>query len=215
LAHFQFVAFPESIGDAFIEEMQQVLRDNTTPTDLDLCFLHGHGNGDGDSMPQIITALGDNTTLKNCKFHMDEFEDRDLSEAMRSSLERNSTLESLTLQILTMHHDGLDREVDNAGLAPLGETVSFIRINASFKSLTLVCKNTTARDVGHLRLLAVSALAVNTSLDYLDIEINGFDSALGYASISSVDCLATLAALGSKTTLKTLRIRPKLDSFDS
>jgi hypothetical protein len=208
LTHFQYEALPESTEYAFIEEMQLVLRDNTTLTDLDLCFLHGRGNGGGDSMPEIITALGDNTTLKNCKFHLDEFEDRDLSEDMRTSLERNSTLECLTFSILTMRDDD-DDELDNGGLARLRETVSFLRINASLKSLTLYCEDTAASDVSHLCLETVSALAVNISLEYLDIEIKGDES------ISSVDYLATLAALGPNTTLKTLRLHPKLDSFDS
>jgi hypothetical protein len=211
LTHFQFHAYPANfgVGGAFVDEMQQVLRVNTTLTDLDLCFLHGHGNGDGDSMPQIITALGDNTTLKNCKFHMDDFEDQDLSEAMRTSLERNSALECLTFGILTMPDDDDEVEVDNGGLARLRETVSFLRINASLKSLTLVCEDTAAHDVSYLCIDTVSALAVNTSLEYLDIEISGDES------ISSIDYLATLAALGSNTTLKTLRLHPKLDSFDN
>jgi hypothetical protein len=188
-----------------------VLRDNTTLTDLNLSFAEM--DGDGVSIPQIITALGDNTTLKNCKFHMDEFEDRDLSEAMRTSLERNSTLESLTFSILTMLYenedDDIDGDVDNGGLARLRETVSFLRINASLKSLTLVCEHTAARDVGHLCMETVSALAVNTSLEYLNIKTNGKES------ISSVDYLAALAALWPNKTLKTLRLRPNLDSFDS
>jgi hypothetical protein len=55
----------------------------------------------------------------------------------------------------------------------------------------------------------VSALAVNAFLEYLDIEIHGDEN------ISSVDYLATLAALGPNTALKTLLLHPKLDSFDS
>ena len=100
-------------------------------------------------------------------------------------------------------------EVDNGGLARLRETVSFLRINASLKSLTIACADTAASDAGHLCLKKVSALAVNASLEYLDIEIKGDES------ISSVDYLAALAALGRNTTLKTLRLHPKLDSFDS
>jgi hypothetical protein len=187
--------------------MQHVLHDNTTLTDLDLCFLEI--DGDRDGVPQIIAALGDNTTLKNCKFHMDDFEDQALLDAMRTSLERNSALECLTFGILTMPDDDAEVEVDNGGLARLRETVSFLRINASLKSLTLVCDDTAARDVSHLCIETVSALAVNMSLEYLDIEISGDER------ISSVDYLATLAALGPNTTLKTLRLHPKLDSFES
>jgi hypothetical protein len=55
----------------------------------------------------------------------------------------------------------------------------------------------------------VSALAVNTSLECLDIRISG------EKSISSVDYLAALAALGPNTTLKTLLLHPQLDLFDN
>jgi hypothetical protein len=68
-----------------------------------------------------------------------------------------------------------------------------------------------ARDVGHLCIETVSALAVNTSLEYTDIEIHDNEST---ENISSVNFLAALAALGPNTTLKTLRHHPKLDSFD-
>jgi hypothetical protein len=185
--------------------MQQVLRINTTLKDLDLSFLECDGNGRG--IPQIITALGDNSTLKDCTFHVDEFEDRDLLKALRTPLERNSTLGCLTFQIVTMPDDDDEEaaEVDNGGLTRLRETVSFLRINASLKSLTLVCEDTAAGDVGHLCIETASAVAVNTSLEYLD----------GDETISSVDYIAALAALGPNTTLKTLLLHPKLDSFDS
>jgi hypothetical protein len=210
LTHFHFRATADTVGDTFIEEMQLVLRDNMTLTDLDLAF--GEMNGDGDGMPQVITALGGNTTLKNCTFHMDAFENQALLDAMRTSLERNSTLECLTLSIETLRHEDDDAahdgiHVDNRGLARLRETVSFLRINASLKSLTLVCEYTATRDTGPLCIETVFALAVNTSLEYLEIK--------DHQSISSVDYLTALAALGSNTTLKTLRLHPKLDSFDS
>jgi hypothetical protein len=207
LTHFEFIASGNT--GAFIEEIQQVLRVNTTLTDLRL-YMYDCPGGD---VPQIITALGDNITLKNCTFHMEEFEDPLLMDAMRAALERNSTLECLTLQSLTERHDDDDADdgfyIDNGGLAQLQETVSFLRINASLKSLTLVCKDTAAHDVSHLCIETVSALAVNKSLEYLDIQIHCKES------ISSADYLATLAALGPNTTLKTLRLHPKLDSFDS
>jgi hypothetical protein len=212
LTHFEFIA--SGFRVAFIEEIQRVLLVNTTLTDLHLCMYDCPGEG----VPQIITALGDNTTLKNCTFHMEEFEDPPLLDAMRAALERNSTLECLTLQSLTVRHDDDDADddadddgfyIDNGGLAQLRETVPFLRINASLKSLTLVCEDTAASDVGHLCIDTVSALAVNKSLEYLDIKINGDES------ISSVDYLAALAALGPNTTLKALRLHPKLDSFDS
>jgi hypothetical protein len=202
LTHFEFIA--SGFRVAFIEEIQQALLVNTTMTDI--CMYDCPGEG----VPQIITALGDNTTLKSCTFHMEEFEDPPLMDAMRAALERNSTLECLTLQILTVRHEDDDGfYIDNGELVQLRETVSFLRINASLKSLTLVCKDAAAHDVSHLCIETVSALAVNKSLEYLDIQIHCKEN------ISSVDFLATLAALGLNTTLKTLRLHPKLDSFDS
>jgi hypothetical protein len=65
---------------------------------------------------------------------------------MRTSLERNSTFECLTFTILTMR-DEYDDDIDIVGLARLRETVSFLRINASLKSLTLVCEDTADHDV--------------------------------------------------------------------
>jgi hypothetical protein len=205
LTHFQYVANSNTTQDAFIVEMQQVLRFNTTLKDLDLCFL---ADDDCDASPRIIAALGDNMMLKKCRFFMDDFEDRDLYEAMRISLERNSTLECLTLECLIMQWDD-EIDMHNGGFARLRETVSFLRINASLKSLRLVCNKTAAHDVGPLCIETVSTLAVNTSLE--NLEIDGKND----SKISSLDYLAALEALGPNTALKTLRLHPNLDSFDS
>ena len=68
---------------------------------------------------------------------MDEFEDRVLLDAMRTSLERNPTLESLSFTILTMRDEYDDDDIDGGGLARLRETVPFPRMNTSPKSSTL------------------------------------------------------------------------------
>jgi hypothetical protein len=57
LTHLKYDADEaDSTEHAFIAEMKQVLRDNTTLTDLHSCFLGI--DGDSDGIPQIITALG-------------------------------------------------------------------------------------------------------------------------------------------------------------
>jgi hypothetical protein len=66
---------------------------------------------------------------------------------MRTSLERNSTFECLTFTMLTMRDEFDDDDIDIVGLARLRETLSFLRINASLKSLTLVCEDTADHDV--------------------------------------------------------------------
>jgi hypothetical protein len=213
LTRFEFTAAVGTIKDAFIVEMEEMLRVNTTLTYLRV-GLWAFGNGDG--MPRIITALEDNTTLKKCHFDMDECEDRASFKAMGTSLERNSTLECLTLAWYN--------EIEYCELARLRETVLFLRINAFLKSLTLVCKEADARVVGRLCIETVSTLAVNASLEYLDIKIKDpfpFWSRVRHRrhndneNISSVDYIAALAALGPNTTLKTLRLHPDLDSFGS
>jgi hypothetical protein len=85
--------------DAFYVEIEQVLRLNTTLTDLTIACRYGVSR-DGESRVSnlpMITALGVNTTLKNVRFEIVGEDNRITSEAMRHSLETNSTLESLSL----------------------------------------------------------------------------------------------------------------------
>jgi hypothetical protein len=86
LTHLEFSAVTGTIGDAFIGGMRQLLRPWRWRA-------------------AIITALRYNTTLKKCTFHMDEFEDPPLFDAMRALLERKSTLECLTFARRTIRDD--------------------------------------------------------------------------------------------------------------
>jgi hypothetical protein len=210
LTHLELTDYDGITQDAFVREMEQVVRVNTTLTNLNLHGWAGHyGNAVPriiTAMPLIITALEENTTLKNFKIDLEQC---DLFEAFGNSLKRNSTLECLTL----FWHDG-------GVLAQLLETVSFLRVNASLMSLTLVCKEAPADEetdargvgplfVGPLCIETVSTLAENTSLENLDIDGKN-DS-----KISPADYLTALEALGPNTTLKTLRLYPNLSSFGS
>jgi hypothetical protein len=59
LTHFQFQADPGNFGggSAFVDEMQQVLRVDTTLTDLNLRCLEMNGDGDGDVAMAMAMAM--------------------------------------------------------------------------------------------------------------------------------------------------------------
>jgi hypothetical protein len=197
LTRFVFNAVTGAIQNAFAFEMEQSLLVNTTLTGLRLSSLLAAP--DGMSSRIITVALGDNTTLKYCAFVIHDYRGLAFFEAMRTLLENNSTLEKLSLSV--------HNEIEHCGLVRLRETVPFLRINKSLKLSRMLCEDADARGVGVLCFETVSTVAVNSSLELLDIFIKSSEG------ISSIEYLVALAELGPNTTLKTLLLHPNLDSF--
>jgi hypothetical protein len=182
------VQFLGDCDESFCNAIAAALLCNSTLQNLVL-WLPEEGAG-GRWLSSIFLSLGTNTILKSLTADIsDEFGD-ELCAAIRNGLEKNSTLEELTLDNIVPS--------DDDGVVSARNALSFLRTNSTLKSLTVSFMQTQNESyVSAFRLEAVKMME-NTFLESLTIKESNA------SGIQVEELLAPISALQLNTTLKTL-----------
>jgi hypothetical protein len=147
----------------------------------------------------FFVALRINTSLKKLSAGYLSFSDELACGALREVFAKNSVLEELTLKC---DHDSLLSDTD---VASWRRTLPFLRDNKTLKSLVIILNRTAMPPpLATFCIDTVAILEDNISLEVLDIKNDG---------ISPDNYFSALESLQTNTTLKTLRLCPKLDSI--
>jgi hypothetical protein len=187
--------FDEIVCDA----LASLLLVNTTLTDLTVHAAPLIGSGCCTRLHPSLVALRINTSLK--KLHVSRFSLSDESEsgALRDIFAKNTVLEELTLCCDSVSQRG-DMEV-----VAWRKTLPFLRDNKTLKSLVItVCVRAVDPHVAAFCFDTAAMMKDNCSLECLDIGSHGVLCLDNY--------FIALERLRPNTTLKRIRLHPKLES---
>jgi hypothetical protein len=184
------------LDDGICDALTPILRVNTTLTVLRV--LAPWQFGSTAWLCPFFDALRMNTSLKKLKVGYLSLSDELACGALHDVFAKNSVLEELTL-----NYD-LDTLVDT-DVASWRRTLPFLRDNKTLKSLVIILNGALPRVGATLCIDTVAMLEDNISLEVLDFK--------DYQSFFSPDNYFTgFESLQTNTTLKTLRLHPKLVS---
>jgi hypothetical protein len=180
------IRFLDDCDEPLCATLASVLLSNSTLQNL---TVHNATLDNGEWFSSIFLSLGMNTTLKSLTTKIgDKFGD-ELCTAIRSGLEKNTTLEEMSFYNMDLS--------DDAGAVSGRNALSFLRANTTLKSLTVVFHPLTEEsDVSAFRLEAVKLIEDHPFLVSLVVTT-------GYG-INFEELFALVSALQRNTTLKTL-----------
>jgi hypothetical protein len=182
-----FLCVDGELDESGCDALASLLLVNTTLTDLTVCASHTFPL---EWLQPFFVALRIITSLK--KLHVDSFSlsVEPLCGALRDVFAKNTVLEVLTLRC--------DSSPGDTDVVAWRNTLPFLRDNKTLKSLTINADYGSKHS--HLSAFCIDTAAIlkdNNSLEILNID----------------DYFTAIESLQTNTTLKTLRLHPKLDTI--